>query len=325
MERGFEARAPGAAGEFEQAINFLPVLLVDAARSGVALDGDGGGFADDFTHHADGLHDAYGAEGLVGDADISAGHKHVFNVHGIEAAVGDRVTEITVDAAVVLGDGDEGIVGKFGGVFLLSEMEVNAPGAGHAAVGEILFCDDVFVREHDIADDAAGFARAADVGDPVELGVRVLGFAVAVFHRVEGAEDGAEVPIANEFEIVDGVFIETAFPKPLALALGGHVGLAHFGVREVVHLQVEGPGRFWIRARGGVVGPDPHVGHTEEVFEFDFVFSAGEVGEAAVAGAVDEEFPGELFLAARGGVERRDGHDFSADRGGGVDVLVEEE
>ena len=325
LERRFEAGAAGAAGELEEAVELAPVFRIHLAGGGAALDGDGGGFADDFAHHADGFHDADGTEGLVGDADIAAGHEEILDVDRVEAAVGNRVAEIAVDAAVVLGDSDKGVVGEFGGVFFAREVEVDAPGAGDAAVGKLAFGDEVLVGEDDVAHDAAGFAGATDVGDPVEFGVGVLGLAVAVLHRVEGAEDGAEIPVADQFKIVDRVFAEAALPKPLAFVFLSHVALAGFRVRKVVHGEVEGPGGLGEGAGGGVVGPDPHVGHAEEVFEFDFVFGAGEGGERAVAGAINKEFAAESFAVAVAGVEGGDGVDAAADGGGGVNVFVEEQ
>ena len=212
---------------------------------------------------------------------------------------------MAVDPSIEFRDGNERIFGEFFRVFFFREMEVDAPRAGDATVGENFFAHDVVAREHDVTDDAAGFTRAADVGDPVELGVGMLGSAVAIFHRVKRAKNCAEVPIADEFEVVERMLGETAFPKPFAFTFVLHLAFAGLGVRKIIHLKIERPRRRREGARGGGVAPNPHVGHAEKVFEFDLGLGAGESRERPVARTIGEKFAAEFFPPTVTGIERR--------------------
>ena len=72
---GFEGGAARGAGVLHQVLEEGEMILVDGAGGGVVTDAYPCGFADDFAHHAAGAHDPDGAEAIVGDADIAAGHE----------------------------------------------------------------------------------------------------------------------------------------------------------------------------------------------------------------------------------------------------------
>jgi hypothetical protein len=56
----------------------------------------------------------------------------------------------------------------------------------------------------------------------------VLGGSITVLHRVEGAEHGAQVPVASPFQFVDRMMIETALPKPFAMKTPRVGKVGHF-------------------------------------------------------------------------------------------------
>ena len=228
------------------------MLLVDAARVGVFADSEVGGLADDFAHHADGAHDADGTEGFVGDRDVAAGEEEVVDVLGVEQAVGQRVAVAAIDGVDLLAAGvgvaergarDERIVGELLGVLLLGVVEVDVPGGGHAAVIEVAAGDDVFLVQDDVAVKEAGFAGAADVRGPLEVGEGVLSLVGSVLEGGEGAIHRAEVPVADIFEVLDRVLVEAGFPEPLGLHEGLVVdlGLGFLEQREVAHLERQRP------------------------------------------------------------------------------------
>ena len=97
VERG----AAGAPRLFHQVNKSRQVVLIDSPGRGVTGGGDPGGLAHDLTHHSAGAHDPGGAEGATVDRDIAPGHEEVLDVPGIHDAVGDGVTVLAVDLAIV--------------------------------------------------------------------------------------------------------------------------------------------------------------------------------------------------------------------------------
>ena len=328
VEIPFEGVAAHGAGLGHEVFEDVEVLLIDATGGGVVANADPSGLSDDLAHHAAGAHDAGGAEGVALDGDGAAGHEEIADVLAVEAAVGDGVAVFAVGVLAEFGAGDEGIVGEVFGVLLFGIVQILVPGGGDAAVGVDDAFDHVFAIEDHVSDDAAGFAGAADVGEPGEVEVGVF-VGLEGFEGGDGSVNGAEVVVADEFEVVEGVLVEAAFPEPLAVDVvlgGGCGGVAEvvafhvfgvlfadggegFGLGEVFEGEGEGPG-------GGGPGDgvlqilhDPHVAHAHAAFFFHHELGSGEGADAAVAGAVDEELAEEAGFFAGLGVEADDGAD----------------
>ena len=130
------------------------VFLVDTTRVGLLADREVGGLTDDFTHHADGTHDANGAKGLVRDGDVAARHEEVIDVLRVEEAVREWVAVATVDGSDVLaaridvaegGAGDERVVRELLSILLTGVVEVDIPSGRYATIGEVLPGHDVIL------------------------------------------------------------------------------------------------------------------------------------------------------------------------------------
>ena len=87
-------------------------------------------------------------------------------------------------------------------------MQVDVPGCGNVCVWKFALIDDVVLGEENVALQQAAFARAANVGNPFEGRVDVFTRLGSVFECGEGPEDGPQIPVTDEFQIIDGVFIE---------------------------------------------------------------------------------------------------------------------
>ena len=313
------------------------MLLVDAARIGVLADGEVGGLADDFAHHTDGTHHAHGAEGFVGDGDVAAGEEEVVDVLGVEQAVRQGVAVTTVDGGSdVLPVGidiaesrtrDEGVLGELLGELLVGVVEVDVPGRRHAAVREVGALDDVVLVENDVSVEEARFARAADVRGPLELRHGVLILLRAVLEGGEGAVHGAEIPVADVFQVLDRILVEAGFPEPLGLHEGLVVdlGLGLLEEREVAHLEGQRPRGGGPRRGLVYVLVEPHVGHAHALVGFGTEGRAGVGAHPAMAGGVGHELGAEEFFAARLDVDGLHGGDAVAvhDHAGGE--VAEEE
>ena len=109
-------------------------------------------------------------------------------------------------------------------------MQIDVPSGGNRAVWEGLLRGDVIARQQHIAGELTGLARAADVGDPLEFGVRMLVFSAFVLHGIESAKYRAQVPIAHVLQAIDRIFIEAALPEPS--------GVESLWIREILHVQI---------------------------------------------------------------------------------------
>ena len=125
----------------------------------------------------------------------------------------------------------------------------------------------------------------------------------------EGSEVCAEVPVADGFEVLDGVFVVAAFPEPLGFVefLVGTTG----GVEgwEVADFKGECP--WCLGPCDGVICgfPGPHVGHAHVAFFLDHELGSSEGADGAVAGAIAEEGSLEASESAGCGIDRGDGLD----------------
>ncbi len=59
------------------------------------------------------------------NGNAAAGHKQVFDVAGVETAIGNRVAETPVDSLVVFCNRDKWIVGKFFSVLLFGIVQID--------------------------------------------------------------------------------------------------------------------------------------------------------------------------------------------------------
>ena len=128
------------------------------------------------------------------------------------------------------GVGDKWVVLEFASVLLFRVMKINRPGTWHASIGEIFLGDYVVLIQHDVTHQSPGFTRAANVGNPCQEGIFVLRSTVAILHRVECTIDGSQVPVANRLGPAQRVFVESAFPEPLAMERSW--------VWEILHVQI---------------------------------------------------------------------------------------
>ena len=179
----------GLARQVDQFDQVVEVAVVDLAGEAVSLDANGSGPSNDLAHHATGFHYPDGSESLVGDADATTCHEKVFNVTRIKAPIGNGVPVRSIDSFSVDGVGNERIVGKLFRVLLFGVVQVNAPSAGYTPIGEVSFGDNVLFRKNHVSEEAAGFPRPADVGDPGKFRILVIPCPIAILHRIEGAED----------------------------------------------------------------------------------------------------------------------------------------
>ncbi len=349
-EWGAEGIAAEGAGLGHEFLEEAEVAFVDASGGGGVADGDPGGFADDFPHHATGAHDTDGAEGFAVDADVAAGHEEVFDIAAIEGAVGGPVDALVAEVIARGGDGDELLAFKALAEGRVWGMEVDVPGAGEAAIGEGAALAEVVAGEDDIAEEAAGLAFAGDEGGPLEAvgGVEV----VDVLQGVPGAVHGAEIEVADTFDIANGVLIEATFPEPAAeVAEGATRPLAAvvLAAWEGFIGEVDGPGASWEGGLGeagldgegegvlvfafaeedlgGVGGVEkvPEVAGAHLGFLGHFVIGAGQGADGGVPGAVGEEGGGEAELAGGADMLRDDGEDAALAGLDSIDVVFEEE
>ena len=305
-------------------LHFLEVLLVNVARAAVAGLADGGGAADGDSHHADGLHDADGAQRLAGDADVAAGHEEVRHVARVEATVGNRVADLVVDGMPVDGLRDEGPVGVGLGVNRVRDVQVDRPSGQHAAVGEGLLAVDVGVAEDHVAEQLLGFAGAADVGHPVQFRPAVAlflgvagGVGAVVLDRVPGAEGREQVPVPGLFQLLDRMVVEAAFPEPLGMS-ALRVGKALVVEREHPRFLAEG-------LRLGLALPHPHVAHAHATLLGHRQVGAGPLADEGVAGAVGEKGAAHFLEFAGLHFQQLGGGDLLAAHLQTVTVVAEEE
>ena len=107
--------------------------------------------ANDFPHHAAGLHDTDRSERFVRHADASSSHEHVFDIARIKAAIRHWISIITIDASVVFCDRDKRIVWEFFRVLFFGIVQVDAPGAWDASIGKLFFGNDVILSQYVVA------------------------------------------------------------------------------------------------------------------------------------------------------------------------------
>lgn len=118
---------------------------IDSARQDAVLSADVGCHADDFAHHTASAHDANRSQGYVRNTDVSACHKQVIDVAGIQAAIWNGVWRDGCRLAV----GCEWRLVK--SRYMFGIMQVDAPGG---CEGGIIVCHmvyDVLFSENDIA------------------------------------------------------------------------------------------------------------------------------------------------------------------------------
>ena len=240
----------------------------------------------------------------MGHADIAPRHEKVLNVARVETSVGDRITVRSIDPPIMLCDRDKWIVRKLFGVLLLRVMQINTPCTRYAAVWKLSLVHNVILSQHYVPLQLTGLAGATDISDPGQECSWVIFCSISVFHRVKGTEDGAKVPIADPFGISQGVFVKTAFPKPLAMVI--------HRVREVLHLQRKRPRRCRERRIGGSFIPSPHVAHAHPTFFFNGPICFGQCTKCSVPRRVDKQLATKLDLLAGPNRKRGDGLDLSA-------------
>ena len=277
----------------EQQLEFIEVLFVDVPRVGVVLLAQARCPAEHFAHQPAGGHHADRAQCLVCYADIAAGHHQVGNVPRVEAAIGDRIG-VFLEAGE-FGVGDERIPVPAGSVLGIGIMEVDRPGGGHAAVGELAAFQHVVLGEDHVAQQPPRLPFARDRGRPGEPVVRVE--LLDVLQRVPGAEHGAEVVVADGFRLADGVLIEAAFPKPLAqpVELGGKRSLG----------EVQSPRASRERSRAAGILQVPHVAGAEVTFGRHLPVGPGQESDGGVTRRVDKPSAREAGLAPRDDVPAR--------------------
>ena len=90
----------------------------------------------------------------------------------------------------------KGLPGGAAHVLLFRIMQVLIPSGGHAGVGMHHAFDHVFTGQDHVTDQATAFTRAANVGQPAEVVVRILG-GLALLQCGDRTINGAEVVIAG--------------------------------------------------------------------------------------------------------------------------------
>ena len=101
---GFSTRFTG---QFQQVDEFFEVAVVDVSGITFVQHANAGSAADDFSHHTTRFHHTSRAKNLMSDADVSSGHKQIFDVATVEASVGNGVAITAVNALSVYRDADE--------------------------------------------------------------------------------------------------------------------------------------------------------------------------------------------------------------------------
>ena len=111
-------------------------------------------------------------------------------------------------------------------VLWIGIVQVDGPGGGNKGVGEPEMLLYVLLSKDNVAEQTAGFAFAADIGDPDEFAVGIFGLiTTVVLQKGPVAEDGTEGMIANRFNIGNLVPIHSGLPVPVSTGkvLGGFV------------------------------------------------------------------------------------------------------
>ena len=158
---------------------------------------------------------------------------------------------------------------------------------------------------------------------PLEVSQGILVFLLAVLERRKSAVHRAEIPVADVFEVLDGVLVEAGLPEPLGLHEGlvVELGTRLLEQREVTEGERQGPRRGGPGDRGGGVLVEPHVRHPHTLIRLGAVFGACIGTDPAVAGGVGDKLRTEDALATGLDVDGLDGSDAVAvhdDAGGEV-------
>src|SRR3989339_141590 len=169
-------------------------------------------FANNFSHHAAGFHDAYCAECHMRHADTASGHKKIFYVPRIKAAVRygrRRVTIKTRLSAIAV----KRIIGKRGEIPRFLVMEIDGPCGYHKAVRKQRRGLNVLLGKDMVSYQAARFPSSAHISHPRKPPVRIQFLHILQERPITIDSAKKRIPYILSFSQL--VLVKPSFPSPV--------------------------------------------------------------------------------------------------------------